>query len=62
MAVAAAATTYRHKTGFKTLCVLSPALGGLNRSIQHHLIYVCSLKVVLNEAREMVWTFCDREK
>ena len=36
--------------------------GGLNRSMQHHLIYVCSLKVVLNEARETVWAFCDREK
>jgi len=25
--------------------------GGLNRSMQHHLIYVCSLKVVLYETR-----------
>jgi len=35
--------------------------GAFDRSMQHHLIQVCSLRVVLYEARETVWTFCDRE-
>jgi hypothetical protein len=42
----------------KSFCELAENVGGLNWSMQHHLIEMISFRGGVDETRETVWAFC----